>query len=93
MRDFGARQASFVNDDETDQAETAGSGFAPTHTLATSRDSLGTVFERIDGHRTLGEIADRATHRTASDHARTFFETLWRYDQVVFDASRVAHSR
>jgi SAM-dependent methyltransferase len=42
------------------------------------------LFERIDGHRSIAEIADG----TARARARTFFETLWRYDQVVFDASR-----
>jgi len=44
------------------------------------------LLEAIDGRRNAAEIA---VHARLSDHrrARTFFETLWRYDQVVFDAS------
>jgi len=46
-------------------------------------------FGAVDGNRTLGEIlkvvgASDATRRRAV----TFFERLWQYDQVVFDASR-----
>ena len=36
--DFAARQALFGNNDETDEAETAGSGFAFTRAHATSQD-------------------------------------------------------
>ena len=41
----------------------------------------------IDGQRTIAEIAD-----SASDRARDFFEQLWRYDQIVFDTSRVGRA-
>jgi len=42
---------------------------------------------QIDGVRTLGEIVSRAE---ANQRARAlqFFERLWQYDQIVFDASR-----
>jgi SAM-dependent methyltransferase len=42
------------------------------------------LFDAIDGQRTLGEIAEK--HGTL-EVSRTFFERLWQYDQVVFDAS------
>jgi hypothetical protein len=42
------------------------------------------MFDSIDGERTIAAIADK---RAA---ARTFFERLWWYDQVVFDAARAA---
>jgi SAM-dependent methyltransferase len=38
------------------------------------------MFDAIDGTRSIGAIADHG-------RARTFFERLWWYDQVVFDAS------
>jgi SAM-dependent methyltransferase len=41
-------------------------------------------FEAIDGRRTLGDIARSEGRR---EHVRTFFERLYRYDQVVFDTS------
>jgi SAM-dependent methyltransferase len=45
----------------------------------------------IDGNRTLGEILQFAT-QDGDDRQRamSFFERLWQYDQVVFDASRAA---
>lgn len=43
------------------------------------------LFDAIDGSRNIAEIAAHAG--TGHDRGRTFFETLWRYDQVVFDAS------
>jgi SAM-dependent methyltransferase len=44
------------------------------------------LFDEIDGRRSIGEIAERSS----ADHsrARSFFEKLWSYDQVVFDTSR-----
>jgi hypothetical protein len=47
----------------------------------------------IDGNRCIGDIVgDRppsTSQRIAQiDMARAFFERLWWYDQVVFDASR-----
>ena len=44
-----------------------------------------TLLAAVDGRRTLGEIAS-ATVRP--ENVRVFFQRLWRYDQVVFDASR-----
>ena len=43
-----------------------------------------TMFDAIDGKRSIGEIAPQIALR---DAARSLFERLWRYDQVVFDAS------
>ncbi len=47
---------------------------------------------QIDGVRTLGEIVSAAE---ANQSARTlqFFERLWQYDQIVFDASRASAPR
>ncbi len=44
------------------------------------------LVDRIDGHRTVAQIVEDA-RGTARADARTLFETLWRYDQVAFDAS------
>jgi hypothetical protein len=49
------------------------------------------LFDAIDGTRTIGAIAERALpsspNKSRLDMTRSFFERLWRYDQVVFDAS------
>ena len=49
-------------------------------------------FDAIDGNRSIGEIMEKtspsAQGKPQLDTARTFFESVWRYDQVVFDASR-----
>jgi SAM-dependent methyltransferase len=45
------------------------------------------LFERIDGCRTIEDIA-AAADVSECGRVRRFFETLWSYDQVVFDASR-----
>ena len=49
------------------------------------------LFDAIDGTRTIGDIAERALpsspNKSRLDTARPFFERLWQYDQVVFDAS------
>lgn len=49
------------------------------------------LFEAIDGTRTIAEILRQAaTEKVMRQHredARDFFERLWCYDQVVFDAS------
>ena len=45
------------------------------------------LFEAIDGERTIGNIVDDPGNQGL---AREFFERLWRYDQVVFDASGTA---
>jgi hypothetical protein len=53
------------------------------------------MFDAIDGKRSIGDIA-RETMRSPRDAspldlARSLFERLWWYDQVVFDASRQRH--
>jgi len=45
------------------------------------------LFEAIDGHRSVAEIADHAPGMERG-LARTLFERLWWYDQVVFDTSK-----
>jgi SAM-dependent methyltransferase len=42
------------------------------------------LFDVIDGSRSIGELAADAALRST---ARVLFERLWRYDQVVFDLS------
>jgi hypothetical protein len=46
------------------------------------------MFDAIDGRRAVSEISDRAGVPTQSG-AKAFFEKLFRYDQVVFDSSKV----
>ena len=50
------------------------------------------LFDAIDGNRSIGGIVEGTLTspraRLQLDMARTFFEKLWHYDQVVFDASR-----
>jgi hypothetical protein len=43
------------------------------------------LFDSIDGEHTIGEIARK---HGDPDTARSLFERLWWYDQVVFDAWR-----
>ena len=49
------------------------------------------LLEAIDGKRTVDDIARGAapidSHRRRPDPVGVFFERLWHYDQVVFDAS------
>jgi SAM-dependent methyltransferase len=46
------------------------------------------MFDSIDGKRTVAEIVHQIWPREPRwERARTFFERLWQYDQVVFDAS------
>jgi hypothetical protein len=49
------------------------------------------LFACIDGHRTIIEIQNDLTsgveQSPSRELARSFFEQLWWYDQVVFDAS------
>ena len=43
----------------------------------------------IDGQRTLATILQLVGgHGVGERHAAAFFEQLWQYDQIVFDASR-----
>jgi len=50
------------------------------------------LFDAIDGNSSVGAIVEKTlpSSQTKSqlDMARTFFEKLWWYDQVVFDASQ-----
>jgi SAM-dependent methyltransferase len=50
------------------------------------------MFDAMDGQSSIGEIAKRvgesSPKQSPLDRARAFFERLWWYDQVVFDASR-----
>jgi hypothetical protein len=50
------------------------------------------LFDAIDGNHSIGSIVERTlpSSQTKSqlDMPRSFFEKLWWYDQVVFDASR-----
>ena len=43
------------------------------------------MFDAVDGEHSIGQIAPEPSQH---DAARTFFQRLWWYDQVVFDASR-----
>jgi SAM-dependent methyltransferase len=44
--------------------------------------------DEIDGIRTLGEIVQKNGKSNDPVRALSFFQQLWRYDQVIFDASR-----
>jgi SAM-dependent methyltransferase len=48
------------------------------------------MFDRIDGSRSIAEIVDQAGLDQSLPRARSFFEKLWWYDQVVFDTSTVS---
>lgn len=66
-----------------------------THTYRDIYLSINPVEKRlldmIDGSRCIGEILDRTLTETQNaaqrEGARSFFERLWWYDQVVFDCS------
>ncbi len=45
------------------------------------------MFDAIDGNRTISDIAETTLPPSRQLDARNFFERLWWYDQVVFDAS------
>jgi SAM-dependent methyltransferase len=45
------------------------------------------VFSAIDGKRTVGEILRRTAGTADLDRGRELIERLWRYDQIVFDAT------
>jgi hypothetical protein len=47
------------------------------------------LFDAIDGQRAIRELPSDSMDPTT---VRAFFERLWWYDQVVFDASRVSPS-
>ena len=50
------------------------------------------LFDRIEGTKTITEIMNSAANAAGSrldlDRVRYFFERLWQYDHVVFDASK-----
>ena len=47
------------------------------------------LLEAIDGKRTIADIVHSTwVHEQHWERARSLFERLWWYDQVVFDASR-----
>jgi hypothetical protein len=55
-------------------------------------DSTGKrLFDAIDGNHTIGDIVKKtlpsSQYKSQLDVARTYFERLWWYDQVVFDTS------
>jgi SAM-dependent methyltransferase len=45
------------------------------------------ILGRIDGRRTLGDIVAASGSSQGAHRALQFIEQLWRYDQIVFDAS------
>jgi SAM-dependent methyltransferase len=45
------------------------------------------LFDAIEGNCSIGNIVERTQTKSQLDMGRTFFEKLWWYDQVVFDAS------
>jgi hypothetical protein len=46
------------------------------------------LLARIDGERTVADIVEAAPrHAGGERRALRFFERLWQYDQIVFDAS------
>ena len=45
------------------------------------------VIAAIDGKRTVGEILKTAAASVELDQGREFIERLWRYDQIVIDAT------
>jgi SAM-dependent methyltransferase len=51
------------------------------------------MFDAIDGHRTIAEIAALAGRDGGRGEAKPLFERLWHYDQVVFDTSGATSSR
>jgi hypothetical protein len=55
------------------------------------------MLDAIDGKRSIGDIArgtvPSSRKESPFDLARAFFERLWWYDQVVFDASRRSEHR
>jgi SAM-dependent methyltransferase len=46
------------------------------------------MFQAIDGRRSILEIVDEVKEKGNAPPARSFFEKLWWYDQVVFDTSK-----
>jgi hypothetical protein len=51
------------------------------------------LLDAVDGQRTLAEILQFAGKGDDERRALSFFERLWQYDQIVFDASRATLTR
>ena len=75
-----------------------GAGTVLINQTHTSRDLFMPInatekrwFDAIDGTRRIGDIVEKTTPSSPKnsqiEEVRTFFERLWRYDQIVFDAS------
>jgi SAM-dependent methyltransferase len=65
----------------------------PAHTFTDLIFTVGSfedrLFGAIDGNRSVAEILKIAAQDGGGSHrALRFFERLWQYDQIVFDASR-----
>lgn len=45
------------------------------------------LFAAIDGNRSIDQITRVAADADGEAHSRRFFERLWQYDQIVFDAT------
>jgi SAM-dependent methyltransferase len=45
------------------------------------------IFAAIDGERSIDEILQIAAEADGKEQAHGFFEQLWQYDQIVFDAT------
>ena len=60
-----------------------------TDLILTVDETEDRLLSAINGKRTLGEIVKLAGMTDDEHHALNFFERLWQYDQVVFDASFV----
>jgi 2-polyprenyl-3-methyl-5-hydroxy-6-metoxy-1,4-benzoquinol methylase len=45
------------------------------------------IFAAIDGRRSIDDILQGAARSIGDEHTRRFIEKLWRYDQIVFDAT------
>ena len=62
-----------------------------TDLILTVDENEDRLFSAVDGKRTLAEILRVVGNDIDERQALNFFERLWQYDQVVFDASRVAN--
>ena len=65
----------------------AGVGSGSWEMLKASAGPQERVFAAIDGKRTVEEILRGAAGTAGLDQGREFIERLWRYDQIVFDAT------
>jgi hypothetical protein len=45
------------------------------------------IFTAIDGNRSIAEILSGSAAAGHDEQARSFFEQLWHYDQIVLDAT------